>query len=193
MLWKSSGARGADRRRALGYRAPMVIPLDGITPQVHPSAYVQASAQVIGDVHLGPDSSVWFNAVLRGDVFHIRVGARTSIQDNSTVHVTTGRHATLVGDDVTVGHNVVLHGCTIGDRCLIGIGAIVLDRCVVGDDCIVGAGALLTPGTAIPPGHLALGQPARAVRPLTDAERAHVLTSARGYVANAARYRSQGL
>ena len=171
----------------------MLIPLDGITPQVHASAYVQASAQVIGDVHLGPESSVWFNAVLRGDVFHIRIGARTSIQDNSTVHVTTGRHATAIGDDVTVGHNVVLHGCTIGDRCLIGIGAIVLDRCVVGDDCIVGAGALLTPGTVIPPGHLALGSPAAVTRPITEAERDHILRSARGYVANAARYRAQGI
>lgn len=171
----------------------MLIALDGIAPRIHPSAYVQASAQIVGDVHLGAESSVWFNAVLRGDVFHIRVGARTSIQDNSTVHVTTGRHATLVGDDVTVGHNVVLHGCTVGDRCLIGIGAILLDRCRVGDDCIVAAGALLTPGTVIPPGHLVLGSPARVVRPITDAERAHILLSARGYTANAARYRTQGL
>jgi carbonic anhydrase/acetyltransferase-like protein (isoleucine patch superfamily) len=171
----------------------MLIAHDGHAPQVHASAYVQASAQVIGDVHLGAESSVWFNAVLRGDVFHIRVGARTSIQDNATVHVTTGRHATVVGDDVTVGHNVVLHGCAIGHRCLIGIGAIVLDRCLVGDDCIVGAGALLTPGTVIPPGHLALGHPATVVRPLTEAERAHVRQSARGYVANAARYRAQGI
>ena len=171
----------------------MLIAHDGIAPRIAPSAYVQASAQVIGDVHLGAESSVWFNSVLRGDVFHIRIGARTSIQDNSTVHVTTGRHPTLVGDDVTVGHNVVLHGCSVGNRCLIGIGAIVLDRCDLGDDCIVGAGSLLVPGTVIPAGHLALGSPAKVVRPLTDAEREHVLQSARNYVANAARYRAQGL
>lgn len=171
----------------------MLIVHNGVAPRIAPSAYVQASAQVIGDVHLGAESSVWFNAVLRGDVFHIRIGARTSIQDNSTVHVTTGRHATLIGDDVTVGHNVVLHGCTVGDRCLIGIGAIVLDRCVVGNDCLVGAGALLTPGTVVPPGHLVLGRPAAVVRPLTDAERAGVLQSARGYVETAARYRAQGI
>ena len=164
----------------------MLITLDGVAPRVDPTAYVQTSAQVIGDVHLGADSSVWFNAVLRGDVFHVRIGVRSNVQDNSTVHVTTGRHATLVGDDVTVGHNVVLHGCTIGDRSLIGIGAIVLDRCVVGDDCMIGAGALLTPGTVIPPVHLALGSPAKVARPLSDAEREHVLLSARGYVANAA-------
>jgi carbonic anhydrase/acetyltransferase-like protein (isoleucine patch superfamily) len=168
----------------------MLIALDGVAPRIDPSAWVQASAQVIGDVHVGAESSVWFNSVLRGDGFHIRIGARTSIQDNSTIHVATARHATIVGDDVTVGHNVVLHGCTVGDRCLIGIGAIVLDRCQVGDDAIVGAGSLLVPGTVIPPGHLALGSPARVVRPITDAEREHILQSARGYVANAARYRA---
>lgn len=168
----------------------MLIAHDGIGPQIHPSAWVQTSAQVIGHVHIGAESSVWFNSVLRGDVFHIRIGARTSIQDNSTVHVTTGRHATLVGDDVTVGHNVVLHGCTVGHRCLIGIGAIVLDRCQIGDDCIVGAGSLVVPGTVIPAGHLALGSPAKVVRPLTDEERARVLQSARNYVDNAARYRA---
>jgi carbonic anhydrase/acetyltransferase-like protein (isoleucine patch superfamily) len=171
----------------------VLIVHNGIAPTIDPTAYVQASARVIGDVHVGAEASVWFNAVVRGDVFHIRIGARTSIQDNATVHVTTGRHATLVGDDVTVGHNVVLHGCTIGNRCLIGIGAIVLDRCVVEDDCLIGAGALLTPGTIIPTGHVALGSPARVVRPLSDAERAHILASARGYVANAARYRAQGI
>lgn len=171
----------------------MLIALDGTTPRVHPTAYVQASAQVIADVALGADTSVWFHAVLRGDVFPIRVGARTNIQDNATVHVTTGRHPTRIGDDVTVGHNAVLHGCTIGDRCLIGIGAIVLDRCQVGDDCLIGAGALLVPGTVIPPGHLALGAPATVVRPLRDAERAHILQSARGYVATAARYRANGV
>lgn len=175
------------------YNGAVLIAHNGIAPTIDATAYVQASAQVIGDVHLGAESSVWFNAVVRGDVFHIRVGARTSIQDNSTVHVTTGRHPTLVGDDVTVGHNVVLHGCTVGNRCLIGIGAIVLDRCVIEDDCIVGAGSLLTPGTVIPAGHLALGRPARPVRPLTADERTHVLQSARGYVANAARYRAQGI
>jgi carbonic anhydrase/acetyltransferase-like protein (isoleucine patch superfamily) len=175
------------------YDGPMLITLDDVTPRVDATAYVQTSARVIGDVHLGAESSVWFNAVLRGDVFPIRVGARSNIQDNSTLHVTTGRHATLVGDDVTVGHNVVLHGCTVGNRCLIGIGAIVLDRVRIGDDCMIGAGALLTPGTVIPPGHLALGSPAKVARPLSDAEREHIVRSARAYVANAARYRGQGL
>jgi carbonic anhydrase/acetyltransferase-like protein (isoleucine patch superfamily) len=168
----------------------MLITLRTAAPQVDATAYVQASAQVIGDVHIGAESSIWFNVVLRGDVHHIRIGRRSNIQDNSTVHVTRDRHPTLIGDDVTVGHNVVLHGCTIGNRVLVGIGAIVIDRCVVGDDCLIGAGALLTPGTTIAPGHLVLGSPARAVRPLTDAERDHLLRSAAGYVANAARYRA---
>ncbi len=170
----------------------MLISLDGMAPQVDASAYVQASAQLIGAVELAAGASVWFNSVLRADGYPIRIGARSNIQDNSTLHVATGRHMTIVGADVTVGHNVVLHACTIGDRCLIGIGAIVLDRCDVGDDCIVGAGSLLTPGTVVPAGHLALGSPAKVVRPITDAERAHILQSAANYVANAARYRAQG-
>jgi carbonic anhydrase/acetyltransferase-like protein (isoleucine patch superfamily) len=171
----------------------MLIALDGRTPQVAPTVYVHSSAHVIGDVQIGAESSVWFNAVIRGDVYHVRIGARTNIQDNATVHVTNGRHATVVADEVTVGHNAVLHGCTIGNRCLIGIGAIVLDRCTIGDDCLVGAGALLPPGTTIAPGQLVLGNPARVVRPITDAERQHLRQSAAGYVANAARYRAAGV
>lgn len=171
----------------------MLIALPAAAPRVDPTAYVVGSAQVIGDAQIGPQSSVWFNAVIRADVYPVRIGARTNIQDNATVHVTRGRHATLIGDDVTVGHNAVLHGCTVGDRCLIGIGAIVLDRCTIGDDCLIGAGALLTPGTAIEPGHVVLGAPARAVRPISDAEREHIRQSAMGYVANAERYRAAGV
>ncbi len=171
----------------------MLIALPGAVPRVDPTAYVHGSAQVIGDAQIGPQSSVWFNAVIRADVYPVRIGARTNIQDNATVHVTRERHATVIGDDVTVGHNAVLHGCAVGDRCLIGIGAIVLDRCTIGDDCLIGAGALLTPGTAIEPGHVVLGTPARAVRPISDAEREHIRQSAAGYVANAARYRAAGV
>src|SRR5215470_10121826 len=171
---------------------PMLLALNGVAPVVDPSAYVQSSARVIGDVHIGSESSVWFHAVIRGDGHHVRIGARTNIQDNATIHVTTARHPTLIGDDVTVGHNAVLHGCTIGSRCLIGIGAIVLDRCAIGDDCLIGAGALLTPGTTVEAGQLVLGNPARVVRPITEAERQHLVRSAAGYVANAARYRAAG-
>ncbi len=171
----------------------MLIPFGDVAPVVDATAYVQATAQVIGDVQIGAGASVWFHTVLRGDVFPIRIGARTNVQDNSTVHVATGRYATVLGEDVTVGHNVVLHGCTVGDRCLIGIGAIVLDGTTIGEDCLIGAGALLTPGTAIPPGQLVLGSPAKVVRPLRDAERAHIARSAQNYVLAAERYRQLGI
>jgi carbonic anhydrase/acetyltransferase-like protein (isoleucine patch superfamily) len=171
----------------------MLIAFRDVVPVIDPTAYIHSSAHVIGDVHVGAHSSVWFHAVVRGDVHHIRIGARTNIQDNATVHVTRERHPTIVGDDVTVGHNAVLHGCAVGHRCLIGIGAIVLDRCVIGEDCLIGAGALLTPGTTVAPGHLVIGSPARIARPLSDAEREHLRESAAGYVTNAARYRAQGI
>lgn len=171
----------------------MIIPLDGITPQIDASAYVQATAQVIGDVHIGAESSVWFHTVLRGDVYYIRIGARSNIQDNSTVHVSGGRNATLIGDDVTVGHGVILHGCSVESGSLIGIGAIVLDRCVVGERSLIGAGSLLTPGTVIPPQSLVLGRPAKVVRPLREDELAHLAASAAAYVLNAERYKTQGV
>ena len=171
----------------------MLIAFANAAPVIDATAYVHSSAYVVGDVHIGPYSSVWFHAVVRGDVHHIRIGARTNIQDNATLHVTRERHATLLGDDVTVGHNAVLHGCTIGNRCLIGIGAIVLDRCVIGDDCLIGAGAVVTPGTTIAPGHLVLGSPARGVRPLSDAERDELRHAAARYLDTAARYRAQGI
>ena len=167
----------------------MLIALEGLTPQLDPTAYVHSSAHVIGDVHIGAHSSVWFHAVLRGDVERIRIGARTNIQDNATVHVTRGRHPTLVGDDVTVGHNVVLHGCSVADGCLIGMGAIVLDGAVVGARSLVGAGALVTPGTDIPPQSLVLGSPAKRVRALNDDELERLRVSAANYVSLAERYR----
>jgi carbonic anhydrase/acetyltransferase-like protein (isoleucine patch superfamily) len=171
----------------------MLIAHDGIMPQVDPTAYAHSSAQIIGDVHIGAQSSVWFNAVIRGDGFHVRIGARTNVQDNSTIHVTTNAWPTIVGDEVTIGHNVVLHGCTIGSRCLIGIGAIVLDGCEIGDDCMVAAGSLVAPGTKVGSGHLVLGRPARVVRRLEGSELEHLRASAANYVANAERYRRQGI
>ncbi len=171
----------------------MNFPFEGKQPRLHPSVYVHRSAQVIGDVIIGADASLWPNVVVRGDVHHIRIGERSNIQDNSTVHVTRDRFATIIGREVTAGHNVVLHGCTVGDRCLIGIGAIVLDGVEIGDECLIGAGSLLTPGTKIPPRHLALGSPATAVRALRADEIAHLQQSAQNYVDNAQRYRAQGL
>jgi carbonic anhydrase/acetyltransferase-like protein (isoleucine patch superfamily) len=171
----------------------VIAPFAGKTPEIHPSAWVVDSAVIIGDVALGADASVWFHAVVRGDVERIRIGARSNVQDNATVHVTGGRWATLVGDDVTIGHAAVVHGCTVGDRCLIGIGAIVLDGAAIGDDCLVGAGSLVTPGSAIPPRSLVLGAPAKRVRELTPEELAHLRQSAANYVAHARAYRSAGV
>lgn len=144
--------------------------------------YVAPNATIIGDVELGDDASVWFSTVIRGDVFPIRIGARTNIQDGSVVHVTGGKASTSVGDDVTVGHMVLLHGCTIGHRCLIGMGSIVLDQAEVGDDCVVAAGSLVAPGARIPPGSLVMGRPAKVVRPVTEADRNWISESVRLYV-----------
>jgi carbonic anhydrase/acetyltransferase-like protein (isoleucine patch superfamily) len=132
--------------------------------------WVAENATLIGRVRLGRDASVWFGAVLRADVFPIRIGEDTSIQDNTVIHITHGQYATHVGNKVTVGHSVTLHGCTVGDLCIVGMGAVILDQAEVGDRCIVGAGALVTPGTKIPAGHLAVGSPARVKRKLTEEE-----------------------
>jgi carbonic anhydrase/acetyltransferase-like protein (isoleucine patch superfamily) len=153
-------------------------------PRIAPSAYIDESAQIIGDVVLGEDSSVWMNAVVRGDVNHIRIGSRTNIQDGTIVHVMRDpSHPTLVGDDVTVGHGAILHGCTVGHRCLIGMGAILLNGSSVGEDCIVAAGTLLPEGMAVPARSLVMGSPGKVRRPLTDDEIAFILQSAQNYVA----------
>ena len=152
-------------------------------PKVAPSAYVDESAQVIGDVVIGEESSVWMNAVVRGDVNHIRIGSRTNIQDGTIVHVMRDpSHPTTVGDDVTVGHGVVLHGCTVANRCLIGMGAILLNGSSVGEDCIVAAGTLLPEGMAVPARSLVMGSPGTVRRPLTSDEVAFILQSAQNYV-----------
>jgi len=164
-------------------------PLQGVTPRLHASVFVADGAQVIGDVEIGEESSVWYNTVLRGDVNRIRIGCRTNIQDLTMIHVENGTHPTRVGDDVTVGHHVVLHGCTIGHRVLVGIGAIVLNGVVIEDDAFIAAGTLLIPGTHVPSGSMVMGSPGRVKRPLTDAERAGLLASSAGYVLNAKLHR----
>ena len=170
---------------------PIISPYDGRAPRLHASVFVAEGAVVVGDVEIGEGSSIWFGTVVRGDVNHVRIGARTNLQDLTVVHVTSGKHPTVIGDDVTVGHRAVLHGCTIRDRCLIGIGAIVMDGAVVGPDAMVGAGALVTPGTIVPPGTLVLGSPAKPRRELTPEERASLRTSAERYAGYAARYRGE--
>jgi carbonic anhydrase/acetyltransferase-like protein (isoleucine patch superfamily) len=160
----------------------------GVRPTLGRGVFIAPNATVIGDVHLGEESSVWFSTVLRGDVFPIRIGARTNIQDGSVVHVTAGKARTTVGDDVTVGHMVLLHGCTVGSRCLIGMGSVLLDGCVIGDDSFVAAGSLVTPGTIIAPSMMAMGRPAKAVRPLRDEDRAQIADAGRLYVGYAQTY-----
>jgi carbonic anhydrase/acetyltransferase-like protein (isoleucine patch superfamily) len=167
-------------------------PYRGKSPRLHESAFVADGAVVVGDVEIGERSSIWFGAVVRGDVHRIRIGARTNVQDLSVIHVTSGTHPTEVGDDVTVGHQATLHGCTVKDRCLIGIGAIVMDGAVVGPDAMVAAGALVPPGMVVPPGTLAVGAPAKVKRPLTPAETARLRAQAEGYAARAQAYREEG-
>ena len=153
-----------------------------IHPTVHPSAFVDASAQVIGDVHLGSESSVWMNVVVRGDVHYIRIGARTNIQDLTMVHVMRDTNPTVIGENVTIGHSAVVHGCTIEDRCLIGMGAILLNGCVIGTGSIVAAGTLVPEGTVIPPGSMVTGVPGKVRRALTPEEDASIKWYADNYV-----------
>jgi carbonic anhydrase/acetyltransferase-like protein (isoleucine patch superfamily) len=150
-------------------------------PSIAKGVFIAPGAHVIGDVTLGEGASVWFNTVIRGDVHSIRIGRRSNIQDNSVVHVTTGTHATVVGDEVTVGHRVILHGCTVEDRALIGMGSVVLDGAVIGAEALIGAGSIVTPGTVIPPRVLALGSPCRVVRNLKPHEIQALAASAEHY------------
>jgi gamma-carbonic anhydrase len=154
----------------------------GLRPHVAPTAFIESSAQVIGDVHLGDQSSVWFNCVIRADVNHVRIGRDTNIQDGAVVHVTHDRFPTIIGDCVTVGHSAVIHGCTIESHSLIGIGAIVLDGAVVGEHTLVAAGSLVTPGTIIPAGSLVMGSPARVRRSLTEEELERIEENWKHYV-----------
>jgi carbonic anhydrase/acetyltransferase-like protein (isoleucine patch superfamily) len=167
----------------------MIRPYQGKNPKLGPDVFVADTAMVIGDVEIGARSTIWFGAVIRGDVYYIRIGEDTSIQDNSVIHVTHGQNATVIGNRVTVGHSVTLHGCTVRDRCIIGMGSTVLDLADVGERCILGAGSLVSPGTKIPPGHLALGNPARVKRPLTEKELDWIESSADHYVELAKTYR----
>jgi carbonic anhydrase/acetyltransferase-like protein (isoleucine patch superfamily) len=151
-------------------------------PVVHESAYVDGSAQVIGDVEIGAESSVWMNAVIRGDVNFIRIGHRSNVQDGTIVHVMHDTHPTRIGDDVTIGHGAIVHGCTIGNRVLIGMGATLLNGVVVGEDSIVAAGTLLPEETHIPPRSLVMGSPGKVRRVLDDAQVASILEYASNYV-----------
>lgn len=170
----------------------MLRTFQGITPTVPASCYVEDTGIVIGDVVMGQECSVWFHAVIRGDVHFIRIGHRTNVQDLSMLHVTHDTHPLIIGDDVTIGHSVVLHGCTIKDRVLVGMGSIVMDGAQIGEDSVIGAGSLITEGTVVPPKSLVLGSPARVTRPVTEKELAWISESARNYVRYARLYMGGG-
>jgi gamma-carbonic anhydrase len=160
----------------------MLRPYRGVSPRVAPSAFIDASAQIIGDVEIGDESSVWMCAVVRGDVHWIRIGRRSNIQDGAVVHAMTGTHPTAIGDNVTVGHAAVIHGCTVESQCLVGIGAILLNGCHVGAGSVVAAGTLITEGMKVPPKSLVMGSPGKVKRLLTQAEIADIQLFADRYV-----------
>lgn len=167
----------------------MLISFKEWTPQLQENAWIAPGASVIGRVEMGEDSAVWFGCVVRGDVHHIKIGDRSNIQDLSMIHVTHHKkedmsdgHPTIIGNDVTVGHRVMLHGCTIEDACLIGMSATILDGAVIGKESIVGAGALVTKNKKFPPRSLIMGSPAQVVRELTEEEVKELYASASRYV-----------
>jgi carbonic anhydrase/acetyltransferase-like protein (isoleucine patch superfamily) len=162
-----------------------IYELGGVSPIIADDVFVAPSASIIGNVVIGEKSSIWFGVVLRGDVFPIRIGARTNIQDNSVVHVTGGKTMTTIGDDVTVGHSAVVHGCQVGNRCLIGMGSIVLDGAIVDDECFIAAGALVPPGMHVPARSMVMGRPGKVVRSLRPDELEAIELSSRDYVRNA--------
>ena len=166
-----------------------VYSLDGVSPSIPASAWIADSAQVMGNVELGNDVSIWYGAVLRGDTEVMRIGRGSNIQDGSVLHADIGKPL-VVGEGVTVGHMVMLHGCTVGDGSLIGIGAVVLNGAKIGKNCLVGARALVTEGKEFPDGSMILGSPAKVVRPLTPEQIAGLHASAQHYVGNAKRFRA---
>ncbi|QEY24434.1 gamma carbonic anhydrase family protein [Neisseria animalis] len=173
-----------------------IRPFQHHRPNIHPSAWVDHSAVVIGQVELAESVSVWPMTVIRGDIHRIQIGARSNVQDGSVLHVTQSREGQpegsplIIGEDVTVGHKAVLHGCTIGNRVLIGMGSIVLDDAVIEDDVVIGAGSLVPPRKRLESGYLYIGSPVKQARPLTDGELAFLKQSAENYVNYAQAYRN---
>jgi carbonic anhydrase/acetyltransferase-like protein (isoleucine patch superfamily) len=167
----------------------LFIPYNGITPTVHESVFIAPGAYIIGDVTIDEESTVWFNAVLRGDDGPITIGKRCSIQDNTTVHLYEGSPV-VIGDDVTIGHNVILHGCKIGRSSIIGMGSTLLDNVEVGEECIIGANTLLAGSIKIPPRSLVLGSPGKVVRELTEKDLQMLQYSSENYVQKGKEYKN---
>lgn len=170
---------------------PIILPFIKAFPKIANSCFVAPGAAVIGDVEIGVNSSVWFNCTVRGDVNYIRIGSFTNIQDNSTCHVTTKTHPLIIGDHVTVGHGAILHGCTIKNHALVGMGACVLDGAVIEEKAMVAAGSLVTPNKVVPSGELWAGSPAKFMRKLTEEELKHLEWSAQHYARLAEHYTTQ--
>ena len=169
----------------------MIKKFRGKLPIIPGSCYISESVDLIGDVTLGENVSLWFGAVVRGDMHFITIGNRSNIQDNSVVHVTTDVSPTRIGSEVTIGHNAIIHGATIEDRCLIGMGAIIMDNAVVGEGSIVGAGAVVPPNMIIPPRSLVVGLPAKIVRQTTDEELEMIIGRAQHYIDFSQKYKNQ--
>ena len=167
----------------------MIKCFNNFTPNIHETAYIADDAIVIGDVDIGENASVWFGAILRGDVNYIRMGAGTNIQDGTVIHVSSKTHPTILEHEITVGHRVTLHGCYIETGCLIGIGSIILDGARIGKNSLVAAGSLITPGTQIPPGSMVMGSPAKVKRLLTEDEIVKIGESSRKYIELSAIYK----
>jgi carbonic anhydrase/acetyltransferase-like protein (isoleucine patch superfamily) len=167
---------------------PLILPFRGVMPTIHPTAFIAPNAVIIGDVHIGAESNIWFGCVIRGDVNHIRIGERTNIQDGTIIHVTRKTGPTLIGSGITIGHLALLHACTLEDECFIGMGAKVLDDVVVESHSMVAAGALVTPKKRVLKGQLWAGNPAKYMRDLTEKDLAFFPVSAENYVQLAAEY-----
>jgi carbonic anhydrase/acetyltransferase-like protein (isoleucine patch superfamily) len=172
------------------YKMPgaLVLPFNGLTPRIRKGVFLASGSVIVGDVSLGEQTNVWFNTVIRGDVHLISIGSRTNVQDNSTIHVTSNTGPTTIGDDVTIGHNCVIHACKIGNRALIGMGSTVLDGAVIEDECFIAAGSVVPPGKTMPRRMMCMGSPAKPVRPLTESEIGFLKKSAVDYVATALCY-----
>lgn len=164
-----------------------VLSLPGAEPSIHETALIAAGSRIVGDVELGERASVWYNAVVRGDVNSVRIGARSNVQDNVSIHVDAG-HPAIIGADVSIGHNAVVHGCAVGDGSLIGMGSVVLSGAVIGAQSLVAGGAVVLEGTVVPPRSLVAGVPAKVRRELTDDEVEGIAANASRYLDNAARH-----
>lgn len=168
-----------------------IIGLNGKAPRIHESAFIAPGCRIIGDVEIGPDSSIWYNCVIRADVNRIVIGARTNVQDGTVIHCDSPKEGrpegfpTLIGDDVLIGHMAMIHGCILDDRAFVGLGTIVMDGCRIGSDGMLAAGAMLTPGKEIPSGELWAGRPAKLMRELNEEARVKMQRGAAGYVNNA--------